>query len=350
MHVIRDPKIIDPHSVMLDLLIVEDNPADARLVEVMLGEVGGFRCRKVETLAAAVSAIADAPPDAVLLDLSLPDGCGMDSVRKIREAAPELPIIINTGLDDETMGLMALQHGCQDYLVKGQGDGHLIRRTVLYAVERKAMEEERRQAADRLRRVLLQTVRSLSLTLEMRDPYTTGHQRRVAQLAVAIGLRLGLSEDVIEGLRTGGLVHDIGKIHVPAEFLSRPGKLSAEVHKVIRMHPQMGWEIMRDIEFPWPVADMIRQHHERLDGSGYPQGLKGGQILLESRILAVADVFEAIVSHRPYRPALGLEIALAELRDHAGTRYDPAVVQACLDVVAEQGVAVLDDDGQPEIL
>ncbi len=339
----------DLRSASINLLIVEDNPADARLVELMLAEVGGFRCAKAETLAAAVDAIADHPPDAVLLDLSLPDGQGIATVERIRAAAPFLPIVICTGFDDEAMGLMALQHGCQDYLVKGQGDGTLIRRTILYAIERKAMEEERRQAANRLRRVLLQTVRSLSLTLEMRDPYTTGHQRRVAQLAVAIGHRLGLSEDTIEGLRTGGLVHDIGKIHVPAEFLSRPGKLSIEVHKVIRMHPQMGWEIMRDIEFPWPVADMIRQHHERLDGTGYPQGLKGDEILLESRILAVADVFEAISSHRPYRPALGMDIATAELRDHSGTRYDPAVVQACLDVVAEKGVTVMDDDSQPDL-
>jgi len=345
----RDPKLAELRSASVDLLIVEDNPADARLVELMLAEVGGFRCTKVQSLAAAIQSMADYPPDAVLLDLSLPDGQGMTTVEKIRVAAPGLPIIICTGLDDESMGLMALQHGCQDYLVKGQGDGTLIRRTILYAIERKAMEKERQQAADRLRRVLLQTVKSLSLTLEMRDPYTTGHQRRVAQLAVAIGQRLGLSEDQIEGLRTGGLVHDIGKIHVPAEFLSRPGKLSMEVHKVIRMHPQMGWEIMRDIEFPWPVADMIRQHHERLDGTGYPLGLKGDEILLESRILAVADVFEAISSHRPYRPALGVDMALAELRDHAGTRYDAAVVQACLDVVAEKGVAIMDDDSQPNL-
>jgi putative nucleotidyltransferase with HDIG domain len=342
--VTKDPHVADMRSASIDLLIVEDNPADARLVELMLAEAGGFRCTKVQSLAAATAAIVDHSPDAILLDLSLPDGQGLTTVERIRTAAPSLPIIICTGYDDESMGLMALQHGCQDYLVKGQGDGAMIRRTILYAIERKAMEEERRQAANRLRRVLLQTVRSLSLTLEMRDPYTTGHQRRVAQLAVAIGRRLGLSADVIEGLRTGGLVHDIGKIHVPAEFLSRPGKLSVEVHKVIRMHPQMGWEIMRDIEFPWPVADMIRQHHERLDGTGYPQGLKGDEILLESRILAVADVFEAISSHRPYRPALGLDIAAAELRDHSGTRYDPVVVQACLDVIAEQGISILDDE------
>ncbi|MBI3445794.1 MAG: HD domain-containing protein [Magnetospirillum sp.] len=340
----RGLEMTDTRSAPVDLLVVEDNPADARLIELLLNEVGGFRCQRAETLGEAILSVDANPPDAVLLDLSLPDAHGIETVERLRRAAPALPIVICTGLDDEAMGLLALQHGCQDYLVKGQGDGNLIRRTILYAIERKAVEEERRQTAERLKRVLLQTVRSLSLTLEMRDPYTTGHQRRVAQLSAAIGQRLGLSESVIEGLRTGGLVHDIGKIHIPAEFLSRPGKLSAEVHKVIRMHPQMGWEIMRDIEFPWPVADMIRQHHERLDGTGYPQGLKGDEIIMEARIIAVADVLEAISSHRPYRPALGLDIALAELRDHSGTRYDPVVVQACIDVLDEKGSSILDED------
>lgn len=339
----------DFRATSVDLLLVEDNPADARLIELLLDEVGGFRCRRAETLSDAVTAAAAPPPDAVLLDLSLPDAHGIETVERFRAAAPALPIVICTGLDDESVGLMALQHGCQDYLVKGQGDGNLLRRTILYAIERKAAEEERRAAADQLKRVLLQTVRSLSLTLEMRDPYTTGHQRRVAQLAAAIGRRLELSDKTVEGLRTGGLLHDIGKIHIPAEFLSRPGKLSAEVHKVIRMHPQMGWEIMRDIEFPWPVADMIRQHHERLDGSGYPLGLKGDEIILESRIIAVADVLEAISSHRPYRPALGIDVAVKELRDHAGSRYDPDVVEACIAVVEEQGPGVLDEDAPPPL-
>jgi putative two-component system response regulator len=334
-----------PRSV--DLLVVEDNPADARLIELLLGEVGGFACRRSSSMGEALDEVAANPPDAVLLDLSLPDAHGIETVERLRQAAPRLPIVICTGLDDESMGLLALQHGCQDYLVKGQGDGNLIRRTILYAIERKAADEERRLAADRLKRVLLQTVKSLSLTLEMRDPYTTGHQRRVAQLSTAIGRQLGLSDASVEGLRTGGLLHDIGKIHIPAEFLSRPGKLSAEVHKVIRMHPQMGWEIMKDIEFPWPVADMIRQHHERLDGSGYPLGLKGDEIILEARIIAVADVLEAISSHRPYRPALGLDVAIQELRDHAGTRYDATVVEACITVINEKGAGILDEDSAP---
>ncbi|KIL97347.1 response regulator receiver (CheY-like) modulated metal dependent phosphohydrolase [Paramagnetospirillum magnetotacticum MS-1] len=349
MHLKRDQEMTDMRSRAVDLLVVEDNPADARLIELLLSEVGGIMCRRADCLGDAIAKAEAAPPDAVLLDLSLPDAHGIETVERFRAAAPTLPIVICTGLDDESMGLLALQHGCQDYLVKGQGDGNLIRRTILYAIERKAVEEERRTTAERLKRVLLQTVRSLSLTLEMRDPYTTGHQRRVAQLSTAIGRRMGLSEMVVEGLRTGGLLHDIGKIHIPAEFLSRPGKLSVEVHKVIRMHPQMGWEIMKDIEFPWPVAEMIRQHHERLDGSGYPLGLKGDEIILESRIIAVADVLEAISSHRPYRPALGLDVAVAELREHSGSRYDPAVVQACIDVVEEKGASILDEDPAPQL-
>lgn len=324
-------------SGAIDLLVVEDNPGDARLIDVMLREVGGVHCRFADSMAEAAISLASEVPDAVLLDLSLPDSRGLDTVHRIQALAPALPIVIFTGLADESMGLMALQLGCQDYLVKGAGDGNLIRRTILYAIERKDMEVERRVAAQRLDRVMRQTVRSLSLALEMRDPYTTGHQQRVAQLAEAIGRRLGLSEEELGGLYTGGLVHDIGKINVPAEYLSRPGSLPTEVHAVIRMHPVNGWEILRDIEFTRPIGDMILQHHERLDGSGYPYGLKGDQIILEARILAVADVLEAISSFRPYRPALGVEVALDEVRNNAGTRYDSVVVDACIAQINQNG-------------
>jgi putative nucleotidyltransferase with HDIG domain len=338
----------DLRSSPINLLLVEDNPGDARLVQIMLKEIGGFLVTWADCMAKAVKHLNDTPkeaqPEAVLLDLSLPDSQGIGSIDRVRAAAPTVPVIILTGFDDESMGLKAVQHGCQDYLVKGQGDGNLIRRTIIYAIERAGVEEERRQNANRLKRVLLQTVRAVSLTLEMRDPYTTGHQRRVAQLAVAIGRKMGLSTDMLEGLHTGGLIHDIGKIHVPAEFLSRPGRLSAEVFEVIKMHPRMGWEIMRDIEFPWPVADMVHQHHERLDGTGYPNGIGGDEIILESRIIAVADVLEAISSHRPYRPALGLEVALAEIRNHTGTWYDPVVVAACEEVIRESRESALEED------
>ena len=332
----------DPSQGPIRLLLVEDNPADARLVQLSLAEVGGFHLDCVATLKEAIAHLSAHPTEAVLLDLSLPDSTGIGTITAMRAAAPDLPVIVFTGLDDEGLGRTALQFGCQDYLVKGQGDGHLIRRTVTYSIERKAVEDERRAAAERLKKILVQTVNAVSLTLEMRDPYTAGHQRRVAQLAAAIGARLGLGPDRLEGLHTGALIHDIGKINVPAEFLSRPGTLSADAMAIIRSHPGVGLEIVKDIEFPWPIAQMIAQHHERIDGSGYPLGLKGEDIILEARIVAVADVVEAMASHRPYRPSLGVEAALAEIRDGAGVRFDARVVDACIALFRENGITALD--------
>jgi len=175
-------------------------------------------------------------------------------------------------------------------------------------------------------------VDALASTIELRDPYTAGHQRRVAELAVAIARELGLSAEEQTGLRIAGLVHDVGKIVVPSEILSKPGRLSPLEMDMVRVHPEAGFNVLQGIDFPWPVAEVVHQHHERLDGSGYPQGLAGEEILLGARILAVADVVEAISSHRPYRAALGIEAALAEVEAGRGKLYDPQVVDACLAV------------------
>jgi len=198
---------------------------------------------------------------------------------------------------------------------------------------RKAAEQERRGVEEKLRRALVQTIQAIAVTIEKRDPYTAGHQQRVAALAVLVAREMGLDEARIEGLRLGALIHDIGKIYVPAEILNRPGRLTETEFQIIQTHPQVGYEIIRDVEFSWPLAQMVLQHHERIDGSGYPEGLKGEEILLEARILAVADVVEAMASHRPYRPALAIEAALDELESHRGECYDAAAADACLRVV-----------------
>ena len=187
-----------------------------------------------------------------------------------------------------------------------------------------------------LQKTMIATIHALSLALEKRDPYTAGHQKRVADLACAIGQLLELSENQIDGLRMAGLVHDFGKIHVPSEILSNPGQLSAAEFAIVRTHPLVGYDILKTIDFPWPVAQAVLQHHERLDGSGYPAGASGEEIITEARILAVADTLEAIASHRPYRPSLGLSKAFNELRDNSGSRYDPVVVDACLELMAER--------------
>ncbi|AHE99686.1 PhnD/SsuA/transferrin family substrate-binding protein [Thioalkalivibrio paradoxus] len=207
--------------------------------------------------------------------------------------------------------------------------------------ERAASETHRKAIAGRLERSLKATIQAIAVTIEKRDPYTAGHQERVATLADALAERLGMHEQQREGLRLAASIHDIGKIGVPAEILNRPGKLTPLEFQLLQEHPRVGYEIVAGVEFPWPVAEMILQHHERLDGSGYPQGLAGEQILREARILAVADVVEAMASHRPYRPALGIEHALEAIAAGRGSLFDPEVVDACLALCREQPFAFL---------
>jgi putative nucleotidyltransferase with HDIG domain len=203
--------------------------------------------------------------------------------------------------------------------------------------EREYAMEENRQNAARMQKALLETVEAIGSALEKRDPYTAGHQRQVAKLAHAIAQEMHLPQEAVEGIYMGSLIHDVGKIYVPAEILSRPGKLSEAEFNLIKAHPQVGYDIIKGIEFPWPVAKMILQHHERLNGSGYPQGLKGDEISQEARILAVADVVEAMASHRPYRPGLGLDKALEEISQNRGILYDPQAVDSCLRLFREKG-------------
>ncbi len=194
---------------------------------------------------------------------------------------------------------------------------------------------ERKEAEERLQRSQSATIRSMGALAETRDPYTAGHQGRVADLACAIASRAGLDRNRTDGLRVAALLHDIGKMSVPAEILSKPSKLTAIELSLVRGHPKTAFEILKGTEFPWPIAEIILQHHERLDGSGYPQGLKGEATLLEARILAVADVVEAMASHRPYRPALGIDAALEEIKGQQGKLYDSDVVQACVQLFAD---------------
>ena len=205
-----------------------------------------------------------------------------------------------------------------------------------FGIETLLMRSEHEQSAVKLQNALVQAIQAIANTVEMRDPYTAGHQRRTADLAVAIGKEMGLDESQLEGILLGAMIHDIGKINIPAEILSRPGKISAEEFALIKFHPMVGFDIVKGVEFPWPVDRMISQHHERLDGSGYPRGLKDSEIILEARILAVADTVEAMASHRPYRPGLGIETALDEIKKNSGRLYDPEVANACIRLFEQQ--------------
>ena len=187
-----------------------------------------------------------------------------------------------------------------------------------------------------LRESLEQSIQTIAATVEARDPYTAGHQKHVSELATAIAKEMGLDEEEVNGIHLAAIIHDLGKIQIPAEILSKPGKLSNIEFMLIQTHPQAGYDILKDVKFPWPIADIILQHHEKLDGSGYPQGLKGDQILLGAKIITVADVVEAISSHRPYRAALGIEAALEEIKQNRGILYEDCVVDACLKLFEEK--------------
>lgn len=227
-------------------------------------------------------------------------------------------------------------HELADHVINE--DGEVIRSigTVQDITNLVTLDKERQHYLEKFKNSLEKTVIVVSATLEKRDPYTAGHQRNVSELAVSIAKELNLSDDTISGIRLGSIIHDIGKINIPSEILTRPGKLSDLEFEMIKTHPLHGSEILKDVEFPWPIAEMVLQHHERLDGSGYPNSLKGDEILPEAKIIAVADVVEAMSSHRPYRPSLGIEVALKEIEAGSGRLFDEKAVSACINLFREK--------------
>lgn len=201
----------------------------------------------------------------------------------------------------------------------------------------KTSEKELKKTLKKLRGALGGTIQVIESMVEERDPYTAGHQRRVTDLARSIAKEMDLSVNLRDAIRMAGSIHDIGKISIPSEILSKPTQLTETEFELIKKHPKVGYEILKNIDFPWPVAEIVLQHHERLDGSGYPNGLKNGQILMEARVLGVADVVEAMSSHRPYRASLGKDKALEEIKKNKGILYEPEAVDACVDLFTNKG-------------
>jgi PAS domain S-box-containing protein len=250
------------------------------------------------------------------------------------KASVALPLKDNTGV----FGVITLYAGEPDAF--GPEEVDLLTELaadLAYGIHARRSHAGREAALASLHEALTSTVQAIAHAVEMHDVYTAGHQRHVAELAVAIAREIGVTEWQIEGIFLAGTIHDVGKLNVPAEFLSKPGKLTPLEYQLIQTHVQSGYDIIKGVNFPWPVAQTILQHHERLDGSGYPNGLKGEAISMEGRILAVADVVDAMQSHRPYRPALGLDAALAEIEAGKGRLYDPAVVDACTVLFRQRG-------------
>lgn len=215
-----------------------------------------------------------------------------------------------------------------------------LRGIVINITERKRVKKELKLSYVKLQRTLESTIQAMAKIVETRDPYTAGHQRRVANLACAVAEKMGLSEEQISATRMAAMTHDVGKIYIPAEILTKPGRLTEIEFNMVKTHTQHGYEILKTIEFPWPVAKIVLQHHERLNGSGYPVGLLGKDIILEAKILGVADVVEALASHRPYRPALSLDAVLAIISQGRGTLYDPKVSDICLKLFTEEGFQI----------
>lgn len=243
----------------------------------------------------------------------------------------------------KVIGVLAVyaDHACAfqgeevDLLVELAGDLSAGIAALRVRAERDSIAHRYAHHAQVLQQSLEQSIQAIAATVEARDPYTAGHQRRVADLAVAIARDLGLDEGRIHGLRLAGILHDLGKIQIPSEILTMPRRLTEAEYALVKQHPQAGYEILKGIDFPWPIAEIVLQHHEKFDGSGYPRGLKGEDILPEARVLLVADVIEAMASHRPYRPAMGIDAALAEIERGRGTAYEARVVDSCLRLFRE---------------
>ena len=332
------------------ILAVDDTPASLRLLTEILKEEG-YEVRSAISGELALHAAANNPPDLVLLDIRMPGMDGYEVCRRLKAdpATRDVPVIFVSAVTETDEKVQGFALGAVDFVTKPYQYEELIARLrthlelnrLRHHLEDLVLERtaELRESQNSLKNSLLDSITALAATVEMRDPYTAGHQRRVAQLAVAVAKELQLPEDQVEGVHLAGVVHDVGKIRVPAEILSKPRRLMEMEFAIIKEHAQDGYEILKSIDFPWPIAQIVRQHHERLDGSGYPQALKGDQILLEARILAVADVVEAMSSHRPYRAALGVEAALKEIELGRGSVYDATVVDACLRLFAEKRFA-----------
>jgi response regulator RpfG family c-di-GMP phosphodiesterase len=329
------------------ILAVDDTPDSLRLLTTLL-KAERYEVRSAINGEIALSSAIANLPDLILLDIRMPGLDGFEVCRRLK-AAPEtrdVPVIFLSAATETADKVRGFEMGAVDYVGKPYQRDELLARvrthlelsSLRHHLEEMAQERaEKLVASERqLRKSLVDSITSLASIVELRDPYTAGHQQRVALLATAIASEMKLPENTITGIHLAGVVHDVGKIQVPAEILSKPGRLMPLEYALIQQHSQIGYDILKNIDFPWPIAEIVLQHHERMDGSGYPRGLRGGQILIEAHILSVADVVEAISSHRPYRPALGVEAALAEILRGRNTIYYPQAVDACITLFREK--------------
>ncbi len=322
------------------ILIVEDELITAENIKECLVR-GGYRVAGIAgTADEALGMIANEPPWLALLDIKLRGGMdGVELARRIGEQY-DVPVIFLTAFSDESILDRARDTMSYGYLIKPFEDRELTSNIEIaihkHDADRRVRESELqlKDMNKKLRNTIMGIAEAMAMAVETRDPYTAGHQRRGADMATSIAREMGFAQDTVEGIAVAASIHDIGKLGVPAEILSKPSRLSEIEFKLIKLHPETGYTILKNIDFPWHIADMVHQHHEKMNGTGYPQGLAGDDILVEARIITIADVVEAIVSHRPYRAALGPDVAIDELKKNKGTLYDPGAVDACITVFA----------------
>jgi len=338
------------------ILVVDDDESTLKTLALILEEKG-YETETALTGREALEKARERFFNLAFLDIRLSDMEGVELLAPLKKMYPNMVVIIITGYASLETAVRALHEGAAAYITKPLNmdavlatvkeglekqwlvieNERLFEETQRELAERKRAEREIQRNLEKLRKAMEGTIRAMACIVETRDPYTAGHQQRVTHLACTIAKEMGLSDEHIEGIRMAGLIHDLGKIGLPAEILSKPGQINEPELNLVKTHPEVGHNMLKTIDFPWPVSQIVLQHHERMDGSGYPLGLTGTEILLEARILAVADVVEAIASHRPYRPALGFKKALQEISRNSGILYDSEVVNVCLRLFVEQG-------------
>lgn len=326
---------------------------DEQMIRLTLGDYlrdNGYDVLEAASGHEGLSIFREARPDVVITDLAMPDSSGQHVLETLQRTAPDTPVIIFSGTGGLEEALTLIRKGARDFIAKPVREMDQIRDAIETAMNKASLLREMRQARtnlemevsrqtrelrtlnDLLEHALRSIVSALGVIVENKDPYTAGHNDRVACIAMALGKRMGLSSEKIETLRLAGNLHDIGKVGVPEEILNKPHRLTPKEFEQVKLHPGFGFEILKDIPFQGPVADTVLQHHERYDGTGYPRGLHGEETLLEARILAVADVYEALTSDRPYRRALRHKVAMEFIRQNASSLLCPKCAESFLKI------------------
>jgi len=344
---------------MPKILVVDDEKSIRKTFEAFLTKEG-FDVTSAENVELALKMLDEDEPDLIITDIIMPRMTGIELLEIIKAKKPDIPIIIMTGEPTVETATDSVKNSAHDYITKPVSKEMLVK-TVRKALEHKKLLDDKKQLeaenaeyrenleklvekrTQALQKAMQATISTIASVVELRDPYTAGHERKVGNLAVEIGRKMKLSKKQIECIYVAGYLHDIGKISVPAEILSKPGKLSEIEYEIIKTHVKCGYDVLKKVELPWPVAEVVYQHHERIDGSGYPRGLKGDEIKIESKIMAVADVIDAMTSHRPYRPSLGLDIALEEIESNSGKIYDEKAAKAALDLFRKDKYKIVDE-------